>query len=299
MELSWWFSACKTSLNIKEALINLNWSQCGWKWRCVFISCWDDRMNYIRNLTPRRTGNSWKSTAARKAHWGINRCFFAEKEQHWWCVMLMFGRCTSATARAGAGWVSPKPRAPGLSCAATPQQVGDKDWPEQSQERQEGPRWSRQEQQDVGPETGLEMRLQQRSRDHLEGLRQTQLGQGPGKGRRAKMSGVWTELWERREEGEFREFAEETAQGAEFCDSKTWSSVIWDEKKKFPVKSNFGTSSFIAGINSDILTCLWEDLILVSPSDFRIILLSVVLAVVLWHVSPHFYGKIICFYCNF
>lgn len=67
MELSWWFSAYKTSLNIKEALINLNWSQCEWKWRCVFISCWDDRMNYIRNLTPRRTGNSWKNSAARKA----------------------------------------------------------------------------------------------------------------------------------------------------------------------------------------------------------------------------------------
>lgn len=40
---------------------------------------------------------------------------------------------------------------------------------------------------DVGPETGLEMRLQQRSRDHLEGLRQVDTpGAGPREGQKGQ-----------------------------------------------------------------------------------------------------------------
>lgn len=124
MELSWWFSAYKTSLNIKEALINLNWSQCGWKWRCVFILCWVDRMNYIRNLTPRRAGNSVKEYNSQESTlsppegfcWG--RAALVVCYGNVWKVHQCFCQGT-----AGAGRVSPKPRAPGLGSAAIPEQI--------------------------------------------------------------------------------------------------------------------------------------------------------------------------------
>lgn len=74
---------------------------------------------------------------------------------------------------------------------------------------------------------------------------------GAGQDRGAEMSGAWMELWEHTEKGAFGEFAGETAQ-----EQQDLLSVMGDEKKKFPVKSNFDTSSFIAGINSDTLTCL-------------------------------------------
>lgn len=105
----------------------------------------------------------------------------------------------------------------------------------------------------MGPETGLEMRLQQRSKDHLKDGAKT-AETGPREGQKGQnVRSVDGALGAHREEG--------SLQGRlhKVLNSVAARSEMRKRKKKFPVKSNFETSSFIAGINSDILTCLLRE----------------------------------------
>lgn len=186
-------------------------------------------MNYIRNLTPRRTGNSWKTVTEYNSQKRTLRsiegfCWERVTLAVFYVNVWKIYQCYwQGAARAGllheGGWARSQGHPPRPSLIASPEQDGDNEFPRQSQKRRGGdsdPGSIQGVQGGAGEgggrdRTGDEASTEVQGPSQRQGSGQVHLRYSSGKDRRAKPSGAWMDLLDHREEAAWVEVAQAAA----------------------------------------------------------------------------------------